>query len=607
MRVRIAIPILLIVICSCKVSPEVSPRFSPALEAFDPGQEGWVTTRPILFVADCQIHNLYSKPIPDRNLSIKLFVNTAIRPPQLDMFESDALRWILRNTPVKTDSVIHLGDAVDLACEGEFRRFLDVMKDAGKPWLMIPGNHDCFYFGSYDPRNPPLWEDACYGAGRPLTKDLLIRLYVAALVKQDAPGTKALAKDLGLYEARDEDLLELADRVPMQYSWEAPADLGSFLKAIVWNIDGEKPWRSFVLQRADLSGPEPRVRLNAILMDSTQYAQLPALVPNAWDNYPLELDCGMTGEMLADQLRLVREWMEISDGTRFVLILHHPFDEIASKSRSSLRWLWGRYAFGGIVTAHTHAGYFEQHALEGGVEGLEINVGSTTDWPMDWRTLAVHGREDRKEAYLETRYFTLVDVLKNRQGFFLPEWETQEGDRDDYRRYRVGEPSGITIANYLVAYHLWPPALGRAKVKASKAAIGTETQVKDTMLWTYHRLIRTFPTDTAKAETLWPGGCRDDEAVKMRIEAEAEKGIPILQKITFLMELERFEKTRSTRDPKTGESTDEERYRFKLSQAVWASRYELAGGRGSLRPQEELIRVRAGRQQVGKEEPAQPE
>ncbi len=598
MKIRLAIPALLLFLCACHVPPEVPSRFSPALEPFDPAEDGWVSTRPVLLVSDCQIHNLYSKPIPDRNLSIKMFVNTAIRPPQLDLYEPDVLEWILKNTPVKTDAVIHLGDAVDLACEGEFRRFLEVMQGAGKPWLMIPGNHDCFYFGSYDPRNPPLWEDACYGSGKPLTKDLLVRLYVAALVQQDSAGTRALAEALGLYDERALDLLELADRVPAQYSWEAPPGLESLLRAIVWNIDGEKPWRSFILQRADISGPDPRIRFHAILTDSTQYAELPALVPNAWDNYPLELDCGMTGQLLSDQLRIIRQWMETSKGTRFVLMIHHPFDEIASKSRSSLSWLWSRYAFGGIVTAHTHAGYFEQHRLEGGKEGLEVNLGSTTDWPMDWRSMAVYGKEGEGFAYLRSPYFSLVELLKNREGFFLPDWEVPAGAEDDYRRYRVGEPSGITIYDYLVAYHLWPPVLGRAKVEASKAAYDTETQVKDTMLWSYHRLVRTFPTDPSKAETAWPAGCGDDEQVKKRIVEAAKKGVPIEEKIAFLMDLERFEKTRSTRNPKTGEPTDEERYRFKISQAVWASRYELEGGRGSLRVQDDLIRVRSGGQKT---------
>ena len=40
-------------------------------------------------------------------------------------------------------------------------------------------NHDFYYLGSYDPQDVELWEEACYGAGRTMTKDLFIRLYVA--------------------------------------------------------------------------------------------------------------------------------------------------------------------------------------------------------------------------------------------------------------------------------------------------------------------------------------------------------------------------------------------------------------------------------------------
>jgi hypothetical protein len=217
---------------------------------------------------------------------------------------------------------------------------------------------------------------------------------------------------------------------------------------------------------------------------------------------------------------------------------------------------------------------------------------------MDWRTLVVHAKENEEFAYLDTRYFTLMDLLKNQEGFFLRDWEVEAGAEDDYRRYRVGAPSGIQISDYLLAYHLWPPALGRAKVKARKPAYDTESQVKNTMLWTYHRLIRTFPTDPAEADTDWPETCRNDADVKRKIEAVADEAVPIEEKIAYLMELEGFENTRSTRDPKTAESTDEERHRFKLSQAVWASRYELAGGRGSLRLQDELIRVRNVRGQT---------
>ena len=62
-------------------------------------------------------------------------------------------------------------------------------------------------------------------------------------------------------------------------------------------------------------------------------------------------------------------------------------------------------------------------------------------------------------------------------------------------------------------------------------------------------------------------------------------------KIPLLLQLESFEKSRATKDPDSGASTDAERVRFKLSQAVWASRFEVTHGR-KLRPEDELIRVR---------------
>ena len=60
----------------------------------------------------------------------------------------------------------------------------------------------------------------------------------------------------------------------------------------------------------------------------------------------------------------------------------------------------------------------------------------------------------------------------------------------------------------------------------------------------------------------------------------------------MIIELDGFENSRSTVDPGTGESADEERIRYKISQAVWASRYEHSAGR-RLTISDELVRVHA--------------
>ena len=57
-----------------------------------------------------------------------------------------------------------------------------------------------------------------------------------------------------------------------------------------------------------------------------------------------------------------------------------------------------------------------------------------------------------------------------------------------------------------------------------------------------------------------------------------------------LQELEAFEASRRTKNLETGQSQDEERLRYKLSQAAWASRYESAQGR-RLSVEDDLIRI----------------
>lgn len=577
--------------------PEVRSRFLPAYEPFDPAAPGWRSTKPVLLVADCQVFNLQSLPVPERNLSSQTLVPTAIRSPQLNLFTPDVLRWILADPELETAGVLHLGDALDVGCEGEFTTFLEVMSGAARPWLMAPGNHDCFYFGNYDPVEDEVWAAACHAAGEPMRKDRFVRLYVAALLRQADGGFEPLARSLRLEGARERELAELAALLPAEHRWEAPEGSTGFLDAIAWKADDEKHWRSFVIQRANLDGPgSDGIRCAALLVDSCQYELRPAMLPNAWSSYPLPLNVGLTGELLGDQLRILREWMEeLAQLERLgILMLHHPVSKLAARTRSNLEWLvrevGGAHMY---VSAHTHEGHYAYHPIDEERELMELNLGSTTDWPMEWRTLAVHYRrqEGRREAYVHSRRSTLAERLRNSPGFFQAGWEVPFGELDDYRGYREGEPSHASITDIYLAYHLKPPFLGPARVRPRPGAIDTEAQYKRGLLSTYDRLLRFFPTDAAAGAVRWPAGCASDEQVRARIAAAAAEQVPIAERIALLAELEPFERTRRSRDPASGASTDDERLRFKLSQAVWASRYEHTRGR-SLRPEDELVRVR---------------
>ena len=235
--------------------PDPAPRFTPAWEAFDADNPRWVTSRKALLVSDCQFHNLLSKALPERNLSAESLASTAIRPPQLDLFARDVMEWILDEGAGDAEVTLHLGDALDLACEGELMDFLEVMDASPRPWFMAPGNHDFFYFGVYDPTDRELWEEACFRAGTPLTKDRFVRLYVAALLRREDERSIALADALGLAGRRGEDLDTLVAAIPDAFEWQAPVGLPGLLDRIAWSIDVDRPWRSFLLQSVDMTRP----------------------------------------------------------------------------------------------------------------------------------------------------------------------------------------------------------------------------------------------------------------------------------------------------------------------------------------------------------------
>ena len=588
-RRTISVCAALLVGATACVTSDPAPRFQAAWEPFDPTGEGWASTKSIHVVSDCQLHNLYSLPVPERNLSAESAVATAIRSPQLDLFSRDVLQWILRNGAPESDLIVHLGDALDLACEGELESFLEVMDGVGKPWFMAPGNHDCFYFGVYDPEKRSQWQEACYGSGRPLTKDLFLRLYLANLIRRDDPDSAALAASLGLTSFLGLPLGELAERLPPSFDWEQPVGECLLLEGIWWNLDQERPWRSFLMQCVTTGSYEPGSQpTRMLLMDSCQYARRPQLIPNGWRSYPPPLNSGSGGEMLPDQLRLARAWIEARPGGT-TLAFHHPFDALAPRSKSSIGWLRRERNVSLVLTAHTHRGYFAHHDLGGESDELELNIGSTTDWPMEWRVLSAKVNVEQEKIYIVADRHTLVDELSNEEGFFLQGWEIPLDAPDDYRRYKKGDAAGSIFFSYYFAFHLTPYWLPQPRVRATKPARETEAQVKDTLLWTYLRLIDMFPTHPGAGEPAWPAECAADVDVVDRIQRIATSE-SLAEKIDFLIELEAFERSRSTWDPESRESTDEMRAHFKISQAAWASRFENSKGR-RLRLEDEVIRI----------------
>jgi hypothetical protein len=65
----------------------------------------------VVFMADNQLHNLYTNGIKGRTTSSGRYVPTAIRPVQLDLFGEHLVEYVINRAD--EEFIIHLGDACD--------------------------------------------------------------------------------------------------------------------------------------------------------------------------------------------------------------------------------------------------------------------------------------------------------------------------------------------------------------------------------------------------------------------------------------------------------------------------------------------------------------
>lgn len=174
-------------------------------------------------------------------------------------------------------------------------------------------------------------------------------------------------------------------------TWQLPAEAegaGIALRRLAWRIDAGEPWRSFLLQDIDVSGASPRGcdapgRVRLLMLDTNQHSARPTL---AWVE-----NAGVTGNVLEDQLEILRSWLRFAPpDVTWVAASHHPFSAIGDGC-ADLRGLFRRHEIPLHITGHTHEESWTTHRDSTEPrEWLEMNVASTTDWPMSWRRLRVH-------------------------------------------------------------------------------------------------------------------------------------------------------------------------------------------------------------------------
>ncbi|HEY3500551.1 MAG TPA: hypothetical protein VGK73_37920, partial [Polyangiaceae bacterium] len=89
----------------------------------------------------------------------------------------------------------------------------------------------------------------------------------------------------------------------------------------------------------------------------------------------------------------------------------------------------------------------------------------------------------------------------------------------------------------------------------------THRLILNDLLDNYARLFGVAPTSSSSA---WPAGCSDDAGVSARIAALKQPAAALAEMQRFLLELDRFEATRTVADEAL-------RRNYRLCQAMWSS------------------------------------
>lgn len=516
-------PVFILSGCLALVSCQAPPSLDGSWGI--PPQEpiaGMPASLDVAIIADNQVHHLYGDPVWLRSGLTDKYVSVAIRPVQLDYYAPAIMQWVVENVGDRRP-LIHLGDALNAGCVWEWKTFLAIMNQTGRGWVMAPGNHDAYYFGNGHFALDE-WRRVCDegdGEDGRMTKDRFVEHYVQALAAQG---------DVTLPATLEAEGVQRVSRVD---TGATPRPNFIVVEEMAWRIDRRRPWRSFVVQRLRVSLPSSPEPVIVVLLDTNQYALRPRLIP-WWFGIR---NAGLNGELLDDQISVVDGWLH--EGQANFLMGHHPYDAITSQGKDAIDGWRREPGMVLYVSAHTHTAQWIVHEGEE-ANWLELNVGSTTDWSPEFRTLYVEQAEAASKVGLRTQRQPVADLWDAQ---CEPEWEVDPDGPYYYIRYRdltTPDPTQTQIAlmNTLLATHSW--------------------------------VLQNIPSSAGN--THWPPGTSSDAEVLTRIQGTIGGSSSLAAKIALARELRDFEAARAVESP-------EDQKQFHLCQAMWSSKYDLDGAR----------------------------
>lgn len=373
------------------------------------------STKPIAFIADPQIHNIYGLGLKQMSAISDIVSKVAVRPPELNILAPLVLETLTAESSSQYDNhaIVVLGDATNIACSGEYETFLKSIQ-AGRtqnlPLFMAHGNHDSYLMGTvnhyfpldsqtdWKPKNMggsmlptdeswwgttaissshySNWRDGCFqpvsstsNQSTPMNKSRWLAKYIDFL------------KNDGLFlVAGDEKTESTNDSVVMIFS----SAEGSILNKLNFSAKGRwyrpkfgdtpsesyftSTYKSFLVQSIDFD------KTRMIIIDTS----LCEKARGGWMFF--FSNAGQNACIGSEQLEVIEEYIsQVPSNSKLVLAGHFPLDDLSNSERKKLLKVASASNSWVYMSAHSH------HAISqlDWASGVEINVGSTTDWPME--------------------------------------------------------------------------------------------------------------------------------------------------------------------------------------------------------------------------------
>lgn len=371
---------------------------------------------PILFVADPQIHNIYGLGLKQMLGFPDLVSKVAVRQPELNILAPIVLETLMDKS-ISTSypqAIFVLGDVTNIACSGEYDAYIDSVTGQSKgdiPIIMAHGNHDSYLMGTvnhYFPYKPPNnwkpkymessplptdegwwgnrdidskhyrnWRDGCYqpsidgvAKSSPMNKSRWLAKYMKLLETfgMISKSTPKFDKN-GL---PSHYLLELSSKPKSILSSKKFSAKGAWFPPRLGNTpqnsNFSRTYKSFIVQSLDVK--EARI----VVIDTSVCEK----ARGGWRF--LFSNAGQHACIGVAQLDIIREIIsDTPKDLKLVLTGHFPLADLTKKERKELVKIASDHGKWIYISAHSHK---KTNAFDWET-GVEVNVGSTTDWPME--------------------------------------------------------------------------------------------------------------------------------------------------------------------------------------------------------------------------------